>query len=185
LFVGYESAGATYKSYISRGAINQCVSCNQAASYNFERYIYFRAASIGKTQSKINSNLRGESTTSGLSITYSLNCNPESFICSIKKILATALWYRAGAEIMSEMEYSKRLNSVISIYKQDHKELRNYYMAKYNAELFGGLDPDGMVGVSENYTYANKKGGILNRINLPNDICFLCEKKVQTQIRVP
>ena len=53
------------------------------------------------------------------------------------------------------MAFSKRNNSLVNVYHQDHKELQAFYGDKYQFEM----------------------EQILKNLRLPDDICFECNKR--------
>ena len=102
-------------------------------------------------------NLKGASSTGGLSINYSLSCDIEPYLCSIKNTLAMPLLYKTGALLMEELIYSKRLNSVINVYKTDHKELFDKFEAEYMSSM----------------------KAIFNNLPTPRDVCFDCNSSIK------
>ena len=99
----------------------------------------------------------------GLSLTYSLNCTFDPFLCSIKNLLAIPLAYKAGELILNNMLYSKRTNSIVNVFNSDHKELAQLYADKYQFEM----------------------EDILKRVKLPNDLCFECNQKGRFVTNLP
>ena len=68
----------------------------------------------------------------------------ECFIIENKGLLAAALWYLLGAEVMLERINSTRLNRFTTIDKQKSKELRAEYMDTFMVELstaVAGINP--------------------------------------------
>jgi hypothetical protein len=158
IYVCYETTGIpSYQTYILNSG---CAACNRNAS---NQYMFMNAASIGTSQSMINSNLSGISNTAGLSITYSLNCAIEPFICSIKNLCAYPLAMKTLAEVMREMSNSNRFNSIISLNRGDNKELMAYYEAEYERAM---------------------KNIMMNMV-LEDKVCFPCLPKVKIVTRVP
>lgn len=59
----------------------------------------------------------------------------DCFIDENAKLLATALWYLLGAEVMFERIYSVRLNRWTTLDRTKAKDLRAEYMDAFQAEL--------------------------------------------------
>lgn len=59
----------------------------------------------------------------------------ECLICENKSLLATALWYLCGAELMYERATSNRLNAYTTIDRQKAKEMRDEFMKLFHEEL--------------------------------------------------
>ena len=59
----------------------------------------------------------------------------ECLICENKTILATALWYLLGAELMFEKANSSRLNKYTTIERSKARELRAEFMDLFHSEL--------------------------------------------------
>jgi len=140
---------------------NSCGACNYSNYSN--DFLTFTGAKIPSASAKISSNIENITGTNGISIDYSLNCAIEPFICQMGSLLSWSILHKAGAEIMKEMVYSKRLNSVILIDRADNKELMDIFEAEYMASL----------------------KSILENIVIPNDICFDCNRKLRVTTQVP
>lgn len=155
LFIGYAYA-SSYKTILSR---NNCSSCTGQVYQN--PYIRFSNKQILSSDTKIQDNLVGGSE-DGLILQYSINCSFEPFICSIRHLLAAAIRWKAGELLVMEMIYSKRNNSYINIYGEDHTELLAAYSASYEAEM----------------------KNITQNMKLPNNICYQCNKRVKLEVRI-
>ena len=59
----------------------------------------------------------------------------ECLICEHKDLLATALWYLIGEEIMNTRANSSRLNTYTTIDKSKAKEMRDEFHAQFMNEL--------------------------------------------------
>lgn len=159
LFIGYESTIGTYETMI--GGSMGCKTCAPGSYGN--RFVSFQGGKIGTATQKIQSNVQSLGTTSGLSITYGVNCAIEPFVCSIANLLSYPLMYKVAALIMQEMQYSKRLNSVVTVYRTDHKELHEYYESEYKRAM----------------------DNVLMNSVLTDSICFPCKPQVQVLTKVP
>ncbi len=157
LFIGYESDLSN--SYKTNLRSTGCRNCSRTYS---NRYVSFSDAKILAASSKIDANIISENT-NGISISYSLNCSVESFICKQAKLLAWALLHKTGAELMRELQYSKRLNSIVLINGKDHIELRSEFDAEYSRSM----------------------QNVLDGLRIPSDVCFECNQKIKTIVRTP
>lgn len=138
-----------------------CSGCNGGYT-NLLGNIRGKGIIINQTHPFINSNLKSTGHTSGLSLTYSLECEPEAFICEKRTLMAVPFAYKWAALVMEELRYSQRLNSIVT-FKGDAKELQ------------------------ENYEYQYKKTmrDRLENMQMPNDICFGCKPRVWNETRLP
>jgi len=164
LFIGYDSTGINpYKSNLtSNKTLGGCRSCGSVGSYG-NRFVMFYPRKIATASNKIVQNLESVNGTSGLSITYNINCNIEPYLCSIKNRLAMPILHRAGMEIMNELKVSDRLSSVVVFQK---KEIEATY------QYFEGIYKQGMTNVFGN-------------LQLPKDVCFRCNETYGNGIAMP
>ena len=155
LFIGYAATFASYKTNMTNGS---CVTCR---GYGYSNpYINVNSAKVLSADDKIEANLDPNSNNDGLSITYSINCTFEPFICTNKILLAEAIWYKAGALVAEELKFSKRFNSVVTLYKTDATELITNYEARSQMAL----------------------NTVLQNMRLPDNVCFDCKKKVKLSL---
>lgn len=158
LFIGIDAGVAdTYETNLHK---SNCYSCGDDFS---SRYLSIYGASINSADQKLDSNVRSNSGTNGLSLEYSLNCSVEPFICNMGNILAWPFLHKAGAEIMKELIASRRQNSVINIDRGTNESLRDEYEAEFMASM----------------------SGIMNNLQIPNDVCFRCNSKIRKTFSIP
>lgn len=138
---------------------NSCGSCSGKPS----GIVHVAGQKISQAAQKIDGNLTSMNGTGGLSITYSLNCTVEPYICSIKNILAWPLRHQAAILILTEMIYSKRVNGITITYNGDIKELRNELIQQYSISM----------------------SRILENLPPADGICFTCNPKITKRIQVP
>lgn len=158
LFIGID-AGLTgqYEAQLINGG------CTECAGQGFKGGSFI-AGEISKSGALIRDNYTAIAHTGGVSINYSLNCDAKPFVCNISNAIAMPLLYRAGAEIIDEALYSRRLNSLVTFHADDLNELRERYMAKYS-ELMES---------------------IMQTVKLPNDgLCFRCSPRIQNRVAIP
>lgn len=159
IFIGYDATTkGSYKTIINP---NWCWTCNGS----WHNYIYSqaRAVTIGLADTLIDSSITSVDNTGGVIVEYSLGCDIERFFCSVKYQFALAIWYRAGILVLDTIINSKRFNSLISLFQGEHTECRQYYQSLYD----------------------NQMKFVLNNLNVPNDICFVCNPQTKTEINLP
>lgn len=161
LFICYsQGAVVTYKTGLKT---KYCSNCGGWPKYT-RGYVTVRGAkNTDLTASFTKSNLTALSHTAGLQVSYTLGCSMDAFLCSISNRMAFPILYKTGELILAEMMYSKRLNSVISLYGKEHAELRAEYDNEYNKSLYA----------------------LLENMKLPNDICFRCNPRIKHVIQIP
>lgn len=157
LFICTDSDIAHNQANLSRG---HCGGCSSTYSNSYSNISYFECDSSAEV---ITANLIGGQSTGGLSFSYSLECSTDAFICSMANTMAMPVLYKSAALILEEMSYSKRQNSIITVYKENTEELQ----AKYDTEFEASL------------------GAIMNNMRMPNDVCFLCNSSIRTVAIAP
>jgi|GEM_PF-2768462 len=168
-FVYDGSLSGSYKTTSSKRS-SGCVKCGYRNNYLFENGIQ-----IPKTSQIIESNLSKTGECYGMSLTYSLNCSIEPFICSIRNLFQFPLLYLVASMILKEALHNQRINSYITIQKQDHAILAKQYEDEYKMQLFGAFNEAGI----------RIKQGLLDRITLPNDMCFRKRNKIKIVSEIP
>lgn len=143
-----------YQTSIHRNFLSTCSTCTQFWNNS---YIRFNGIEIPQASQKISSNLKGINGTNGLSINYSLNCSLDAYICNIGNLLAWPVLHKAGAEIMRELIYSKRLNTIVTVFNKDNEALREEFEGEFEASI----------------------KEVMENIVVPNDICFSCNPRTQ------
>lgn len=158
LFIGYDASIQGYESSVSKPS-----GCGSCENEYMNRYVRFYSGKINSSDTKIDSNIKSGNGTAGLSLEYSVNCSLESFICSMAGLLAWPLLHKVGVEILKEVIYSKRLNSIVLLDKQTTKDLMADYEKEYNESM----------------------DGIFLNLKLPKDICFSCNYTVKKVVQIP
>lgn len=138
-----------------------CYSCGNG--YYSNNYLQATGGSIDDSAQKIDLNFTPINGTNGLSLDYSLNCSIEPFICNMGNQLAWPLLHKVGSELMKELLYSRRLNSIINIDSGTNKSLMESFENEYMASM----------------------GAILNNIKAPNDMCFQCNSRIKKAVAIP
>lgn len=150
LFICWLADVDYYRTDLTKGG-----GCHSCQNYSYSnKYVTISVRKILNASGKLDQNTESLDY-DGLSITYSLNCTFDPFLCSIKNLLAVPLAYKTGELILQNMVHSKRTNSLINVYHSDNKELMAFYGDKYEFEM----------------------EQILKNLKLPDDICFECNKR--------
>jgi hypothetical protein len=145
-----------------------CSTCSGGRSLSrLNGFLSARGIEIPAASQKIQKNLTGKGDTGGLSLQYSINCNHESWLCTIKKNLAMPILYKTGVELMEyadTVSINSRSNTTVTMNKEAIEERREIYDGKYRETL-------------EN---------VLKRIKLPQDRkCFECNLKSKNAVILP
>jgi hypothetical protein len=140
---------------------NGCTSCSRGI-YKRNAYLISNAISISSSSNVNDSNLDYASETGGLTIDYNIQCNTDSWLCTMKNLLALPLIYRSAEEIAHYvLQSSGRLNSETLITDWENK--LTHYQTKYKETM----------------------DSLLKNIDTPNDgVCFYCKKGIKTVITV-
>lgn len=161
LFICYDAGVSdSYETNITKTSIG-CSSCS-TGSYN-NRYAIVSGIKIDKSVQKVLGNSSATSGTSGLTVDYSISCNLDNLLCSVAGKFAWPLMYKWGAEIMAELQYSRRLNSIITIDKEMNERLRQEYENEYMSSM----------------------SALMNNMQMPNDICFSCNSRITKNVVIP
>lgn len=156
LFICTDSDISFNQAILSKGHCNGCTNSHSNA------YTYLSYAETSSTE-VIASNLQGGQSTGGISLSYSLECSIDPFICSMANTMGMPIVYKTAALVMEELAVSKRQNSIITIHKETHEELQAKYEAEFQASL----------------------GAIFNNMKPPNDMCFHCNSSIKTRAFAP
>lgn len=150
-------------------------SCSSCGDYYKNKYIEAYGAQVGTGDAKIKSNITQKSTTYGMIVNYGLNCNIEPFICNHLNIFANPIRYKAAAEILRHAKFSTKINSFIIVYNDKIDELMAYYEDQYTGYMYGRYAPNGK----------QVQKGIIDKLSLPNSICWKCDKRISNEVRLP
>jgi hypothetical protein len=158
----FDGANATYKTDLAANK-RGCRSCS-GFKHN-TKYCTLQGVEVSDTASVTRNNLKGSpSVTSGLSVTYNLECDIEPFICSIKNGLVLPILYKTASLVMNAAAISQRNNSKARLEPAEYyQERESWYEMKYRESL----------------------DTLINGIQLPNDVCFSCEPRVSRVTGLP
>lgn len=159
----YDSTGiSSYKTYPKH---NGCTDCNSDGTSFLNRYLKAGGVSILSANDKIKSNLTYQDDCAGMSITYSINCDYENWLCTIKHLVALPLAYKAAELIMEyALHSSDRVNSRKILNTETIEARRQHYQTKY----------------------FESKNSLIKNMKLPTDSkCFKCREAVRTVTILP
>lgn len=161
LLIGYDTTGkdTSYKTMIRNGACCGDYTCNQ-------QFVSSRGAQI-TSGTFHNDQLETLTHTAGLSLTYSVSCYHEGWLCNHIMALATPILYKVASEIMLHGIHSsptQRANNTQTLDRALLKERHEYYERKYDSTI----------------------DNVLNGLQLPTDPrCFQCSNTHRNVIALP
>lgn len=153
LFIGYENQVSSLKTAIK----SSCCGQSQPGES------FFSSASISITDQKIRENIKHAPDTGGLSLSYSIDCTIEPFICNSARKFDWALVHKWGANVMAEALKSRRLHPLINLDKADNKALYDDYQSEYTRSM----------------------NALLTNLAVPDDWCFKCNPSVRKVLQIP
>lgn len=158
LFIGYETTGKTFY----KTTLGSTGGCRVGCIYS-NKYITAQGGQIATAVAKIDGNFESTNNTGGLSLSYSLNCTIEPYICQMRNILAYPYRHKSAIKMLRKLQYGERPTIYTFVYDKDIVALRT--------EL-------------EN-EYALSMGRILENLPMPDGVCFKCDKRIRTVTRIP
>lgn len=158
LWIGYDSTGInSYKTTTTKG---QC--CGVYHMRN--SYVIAKGATAS---SFIESGMTGIADTAGISLTYSLSCDPYGWMCNFARLLALPIAYKVAADI-----YRTAL-MVTPGTRTNNSTTVNSEVMKFNWEF-------------HERNYREKLNNILQRIYLPSEsACFSCNSPSKHAVILP
>lgn len=169
LFIGYDSTGITsYQSTVYNTTIptslGNCRTCFNTPFYQFgSTYVWIYSKAIDINAAPVQINLQSINDCGGLSITYTLSCSLDKWICTNRDVYAFGLLHRWGMEILREAMLSTRLNTLIILKKEEKENLYSYFEQEYKKAM----------------------EDIFRNFRMPKDICFHCNTHIQTNALIP
>ena len=160
LFAIDAGVAGTFKSSVYKN-FSSCHACGSGEAGN--DYVIFSGVSLDQALASVDANTRGIGGTNGVSLNYSLNCHIEPLICNMASQLAWPLLHRWGAEVLREVQYSRRLNSIVTVHAKDVEALRKEFFDEYTSKM----------------------NDIIGNMKYPNDICFECRRRLRTAVQLP
>lgn len=160
-----DDVGQTYDTQLWGGT---CLSCNGGYGNptSYGRYanphVYAAQLSWNKSIVPLVNNVQS-APAAYISLTYSVYCDPTMFICSVAPLLKRAVWYNAGIGLCDEIIYSRRLNYITTIQKEDAVAAKAEWTIKRNEQF----------------------NAVLNNMKLPQNICFQCNPVIQNRSAIP
>jgi len=161
LFIGYESSFAGYRSTIYK---NSCAGCKGTYWRFSSAYVRNQAGTIGTASQKIDKNVKSSNNTGGLSVEYTMSCDFENWLCSVKHSVALPILYRSGQMIMEYALQQNQQNSNTVIKRKDLESRRDRYEDEYKQHM----------------------SGVMATMSPPEDVlCIRCDGPVKTVIKLP
>ena len=136
VFVGYDATSVpTWQSWISHTGCHKC----KGGFHDFN-YVGVYSRKVPTSDPVQEANLRAQTGTSGLSLTWGLNCTVDRAICSMGYVLAPAVLFKAGELLARQMKFSKRLSPEVLYFRGDYDELSEDYRTDYERHYQSALD---------------------------------------------
>jgi len=160
LFIGYDATGITSRTtYIRQGQCCGNTSCTNS---------YMTAKGVtNSTGVFIDENMTSINHTGGLSLTYSLNCDPYSWMCAYARVLALPIAYKTASEMMLhgiQTAINDRSTNNTNLNVDTMKENQAFYELQYREQI----------------------DSVLHNMNIPTDsVCFQCKSPSRTAIILP
>lgn len=161
LLVAYDATAIESFDTHLRSSNRNCRNCRN--NFRYHNKLYASGAKIATGAEIIHKNVKNSGDTSGLSLTYSLQCSSGDQICSMKNLLAWPLLHKAGQLVLEEMENTTQLNSTVVIYADEIKELREKFEDEFE----------------KSFTE------VLENARLPENECFKCKPRIRHATRIP
>jgi hypothetical protein len=137
-----------------------CLGCSSSVS-NAYTSLSFGTIAVGSPV--LDKNISSGTSTGGLSVSYSLGCSLEPYLCNMAGVLGFPLLYKTGYVIMDEAVNTSRLNGLVLNKKDDWEALRERYEAMYLKSMMSLMD----------------------NLRLPKDICFECNSSIRKVVQIP
>jgi len=158
LFIGYNATGITSKTtYIRKGQCCGNVTCTNQ---------YLTAKGVtNSTGAFIDEDMTAINHTAGVSVVYSLNCDPYAWMCAYARVLALPIAYKIAAEItLHGIQNNLRSTNTTNLNTEQLKENHGFYELQFREQL----------------------DAVLHNMNVPTDsVCFQCKSPAQTAIVLP
>lgn len=159
----YNATGTTPYQLSLTSIPGSCAGCNPCSS---TRYSKVTGITIPTGSSIIDQNTVKQNYTGGMSVVYSVNCNYNGWLCSIGNLIAPAVLFKTGAEIMDyAINNSDRLNKKTLIDYENLVTRRDEYQGRF-AQAMSNM--------------------LTDKIKVPNDNnCFECNKRILHTYALP
>lgn len=160
LFIGYNAAGVdSVQTYIRDGQCCGISSCTTS---------FMSAKGVTNSSGTFtNENMTQINNTAGLSLTYSLVCDPYSWMCDYAMVLALPIAYKTASEIYLhgiQNGLNERSSNNVNLNMEQMKETQEKYEFMYREQL----------------------DSVLHNMNLPSEsICFQCKSPARTAVVLP
>jgi len=136
LLFAYDSTGISSN---TTNLIKNCRSgCGNKKSYINNPYEIVKGVTVDPAAQKVKSSLTTLTETGGMSIVHSLACNHESWLCSYANIIAPAVLYKYGENVMDfamNVSPNDRINTTLNINTDALARRVEIYSAKFREEM--------------------------------------------------
>lgn len=164
LLIAYDSTGLDS---IQTSVDTNKKTCCGSELHRINQFVSARGTSIDTGDAKTKSNLDGESYTGGLSLNFSIECNMEKWLCTIKNNIALPVLYASGLEIIKhalDSAPNDRVNTTVNINRDILEKREERYQDDFE----------------------NSINNVLNNIKLPTDrFCFICNERSRNTVILP
>ena len=156
---------ATFDAYKVLAGSGPCSSCSTDTKKVYWGGISARSIKVDSSADIIPQNILGSSESHGLTVSLNVNCDHESWLCSMGNLFALPLLYQTGILLLDySIDYTTRLNSKTIIDPDRLREQRNKLIELYNESM----------------------NGVVGRMMLPNDSrCFACNDRLKSVVILP
>jgi hypothetical protein len=125
IFIGYDATSVgSYQTKLSQSGCSTC----KGGYVNWDHLQVYSRKVSGDV---LHGNLENQSGTSGLSLSVSVGCEFDHFLCSVRSSIAPAMLYKTAELLMGVLKYSKRLSPSVIVFENDHEELAEKYSEEY------------------------------------------------------
>lgn len=161
LIIVYDTEGISSNTTIIK--TNGCQYCNGFVYDNY--YIAAAPVYLGESSAKIRSSLTTTTHTFGLSVTYSIQCALDKWLCENANLMAMAIgWQSAYLIIEYALNYSKRQTSSVNIDAEQNMRRLEAYKIGYSKSI----------------------NSTMGKMVVPKkDTCFYCEDVVKFRSVLP
>lgn len=148
----YESTFAVYDTTVLDGVCSTCGGYSKQVG----RFVYAQGIKVATGSEKLIANKVSTADTSGISVSYTVQCDYDQWICRSKAFFQLATLYATGLELMEYGLRSPRNNPSTNQHRETMEQIRDFCEERFNANL---------------------ESSISNLVVPSNDYCFECRQK--------
>ena len=123
VFFGYDASESGYYDTSNLDCFDNC--CSTCASVSCSSCSFISGSNA----------IQFQPTTFGLSISYSINCSMNRFLCENINVFKTAMLYAVGVEYLVEALASPRINAFTTTNKEANEKVYNLFEKRYQKAL--------------------------------------------------